>query len=129
MRLCQYEFQFQNEYMSYLENELDALLNIYSLDKQIVHIDNQIFILKKKDKNNFVLFSASSNSYVYLLIIRCDKDYENKLKKILLNLCKEIEENYGEDHKREVKDVYMQSDNWFFRFNDMYKIEKILGAL
>ncbi len=77
--------------------------------------------------NNFMLFSANKGSYVYLLIIRCEKKYEEELRKILLGICDEIEEDYDEDHRREVRDVFFETNNRFSRLEEKFKIEKLFN--
>lgn len=78
------------------------------------------FLLRKKDSKNFMLFSANQESYVYLLIVRCEKKYEEKLRQILLEICYDIEEDYGEDHKREVRDVLSEPDNRLSKLKEKY---------
>lgn len=124
MQLCQYEFQFQNEYMTDLERNIGDVLGIASNQENMIRKDNekQSFILRKKDSKNFMLFSANQASYVYLLIVRCEKKYEEQLREILLELCDEIEEEYGENHRREVRDVFLEQDNRFAQLEEKYKI-------
>lgn len=122
MDICQYEFQFQNEFMGTLEEKIGDLLEISINQENIFRIDKeqQSFLLRKKDSKNFMLFSANQESYVYLLIVRCEKKYEEKLKQILLEVCNGIEEDYGEDHKREVRDVLSEPDNRFSKLGEKY---------
>lgn len=124
MQLCQYEFQFQNEYMTYLEHNIGEVLGIASNQENMIRKDKekQSFILRKKDSKNFMLFSANQASYVYLLIVRCEKKYEEQLREILLELCDEIEEEYGENHIGEVRDVFLEQDNRFAQLEEKYKI-------
>lgn len=124
MQLCQYEFQFQNEYMTYLERNIGEVLGIASNQENMIRKDNekQSFILRKKDSKNFMLFSANQASYVYLLIVRCEKKYEEQLREILIELCDEIEEEYGENHIGEVRDVFLEQDNRFAQLEEKYKI-------
>lgn len=124
---CQYEFQFQNEFMGNLEEEIGELLGISISPEHMVRVDKgqHRFILRKKDNDNFMLFSAYRDNYVYLLIVRCEKKYEESLKKILLKVCDEIEEDYGEDHRREVKDVLCEANNEFVKLEETYKLSEL----
>ncbi len=92
--------------MEILDEEVSDLLEISSSLDNTVRVDTRdhTFILKKKDKKFYPIFSPWIKLY-YLLIVRCDKKYEEKLKSILLNVCAEIEDDYGEDHKKEVRNV------------------------
>lgn len=124
METCQYEFQFQNEFMGVLERKIGDLLDIpINQDNMLrINIESQSFILRKKDTENFMLFSANKESYIYLLIVRCEKKYEEKLKMILLEICDDIEEDYDEDHRREVRDVFLEEKNKFLKLEEKYKI-------
>lgn len=66
---------------------------------------------------------------MYLLIVRYNKKYEEKLRDILLEICDNIEEDYDEDHRGEVKDVFKETDTWFSRLEDKYKITKLLHMI
>lgn len=129
MQLCQYEFQFQNEYMMDLERNISYMLGLANNQKSMIRKDKekQSFILKKKNANNFMLFSAHQASYVYLLIVRCEKKHEKQLREILLELCDEIEEEYGENHRGEVRDVFLEQDNRYAQLEEKYKIEDLLS--
>ncbi len=50
MEVCQYEFQFQNEFMGTLERKIGELLNISISQENMIRIDKgqQSFIMKKK---------------------------------------------------------------------------------
>ncbi len=124
MEICQYEFQFQNEFMGIIERKIGDLLGISITQENMVRIDieKQSFIMRKKSSNNFMFFSANQASCVYLLIVRCEKKYEEKLRQILLEICDEIEEDYAEDHRREVKDVFSETNNRFSKLEEKYKI-------
>lgn len=126
MEVCQYEFQFQNEYMEAIERKLGDLLNIHISQENMVRIDiaQQSFILRKKDSKNFMLFSANQASYVYLVIVRCEKKYEEMLRQILLEVCDDIEEDYDEDHRCEVRDVLSDTNNRLLKLEEKYKIEE-----
>lgn len=124
MELCQYEFTFQDEYMGILDNEISDLLGITDSLNDFIRIDKRehSFILKKKNKENFVLFSVHGSSYIYLLIVRCEKKYEEKLKTILLKVCEEIEEDYGENHNKEIRNVINETNNWFLELQEQYDL-------
>lgn len=129
MEICQYEFQFQNEFMEILERKIGDLIGVSGEIGNMIRVDkdSQSFILKKKDSYNFMLFIAYKASYVYLLIVRCEKKYEDKLRQILLDVCDDIEEDYGEDHRREVRDILFEADNRFSIFEEQYKITEMFG--
>lgn len=131
MEICQYEFQFENEFMGILETKIGALLGISINQESMIRVDReqQSFILRKKDSENFMLFSANLANYMYLLIVRCDKKYEEKLRDILLEICDNIEEDYDEDHRREVKDVSDETDNQFSRLEEKYKITELFHII
>ena len=124
METCQYEFTFQDEYMEILDEKISNLLEVSDSLDGIIRVDKKehTFILKKKSKENFILYSVHGSSYIYLLIVRCDKKYEKKLKSILLKMCAEIKENYGEDHNKEVRDVINESNNWFLELQAQYDL-------
>lgn len=127
MDQCQYEFQFQNEYMNILEDRIGSLLGIVINEKNMLRVEKggQSFILRKKDKNNFMLFSANDCSYIYLVIVVCEKKFEEDLKEIFFDICMEIEEDYNEDHRHEVKDVKNTMDNWLNVFSKKYDVHKL----
>ena len=129
MEICQYEFQFQNEFMGELEQKIGDLFEITISPENMFRVDKekQSFILRKKDNKNFMLFSAHQASFVYLLVVRCEKIYEERLKDILLKICEEIEDDYGEDHRKEVEDVIAKADNRFSNLEEKYKINELLG--
>ncbi len=129
MEICQYEFTFQDEYMEILDEEVSGLLEISSSLDNAIRVDTRdhTFILKKKDKKNFIIYSIHGSSYMYLLIVKCEKKYEEKLKSILLNVCAEIEDDYGEDHKKEVRNVINESDNWFLKLQAQYDLIKMFN--
>ncbi len=129
MGVCQYEFQFYNEFMGILEREIGKLLGIEIDCRNIIKTDKgkQSFIFRKKDSQNFMLFSANQASYVYLVVIRCEKKYEEGLKKILLKVCNDIEEDYGENHRREVRDVYMEKNNRFIIMEEKFGIRELFN--
>lgn len=129
MEICQYEFQFQNEFMEILERKIGDLIGVSGEIGNMIRVDkdSQSFILKKKDYYNFMLFIAYKASYVYLLIVRCEKKYEDKLRQILLDVCDDIEEDYGEDHRREVRDILFEADNRFSIYEEQYKITEMFG--
>ena len=54
MELCQYEFQFQNEYRRDLECNIGDVLGIVINQENLIRkdIEKQSFILRKKDYNN-----------------------------------------------------------------------------
>ena len=130
MEICQYEFQFQNEFMGIIERRIGDLLGISINQENIVRVDaeKQSFILRRKDAKNFMLFSSKQGSYVYLLIVRCEKKYEEKLRHILLDVCDDIEEDYDEDHRREVRDVFLEINNRFSQLKERYKIEELCNT-
>ncbi|MBD5135217.1 MAG: hypothetical protein HDT39_04545 [Lachnospiraceae bacterium] len=129
MEICQYEFQFQNEFMGIIEKRIGGLLDVSINQENMIRIDKeqQSFILRRKDSENFMLFSANQASYVYLLIVRCEKKYEEDLRHILLEICDDIEEDYGEDHRREVRDVVLEKSNRFSKLEEKYKISKMFN--
>ena len=128
METCQYEFQFENEFMGILEMRISNLLGIPINQENMIRVDQgqQSFILWKKNSENFMLFSANLEGYMYLLIVRCEKKYEDGLREILLEICDDIEEDYDEDHRREVKDVFKESNNQFSKLEEKYNIIKLL---
>lgn len=129
MEICQYEFQFQNEFMGIIERRIGDLLGISTNQDNVDRVDkeNQSFIMKRKDSKNFMLFSANCASYVYLLIVRCEKRYEEELKQILLEICDDIEEDYDEDHRREVRDVFLEKNNRFSKLEEKYNIVELFN--
>lgn len=129
MDTCQYEIQFQNEYMDILEKKIGSLLGISISEGNMMRFnkEGERFILRKKDDRNYMLFSVYKDSYVYLLIVTCEKKYEEKLRTILLQICDDIEDDYGEDHRKEVTDVSFKSDSWLKKINKKYDLSKIFG--
>lgn len=129
MDICQYEFQFQNEFMGVLERRVGDLLGVSLKQDNMVRIDKegQSFILRRKNSKNFMFFSANKKSYVYLLIVRCEKKYEERLRRILLDVCDDIEEDYNEDHRKEVRDVLLEESNRFIKLEEKYKITELFN--
>lgn len=129
MRICQYEFQFENEFMEVIEKRVGDLLDISLAQEKIVKFGEgkQTIIFQSKNSENFMLFYMNQVSYMYLLIVRCEKKYEEKLKSILLEVCDEIDDEYDEDHRWEVKDVLGDSHNNFSKLEEKYKIKELFG--
>lgn len=129
MEVCQYEFQFQNEFMGIIEEKIGELLEISIDSENMIRVNTkqQSFILRRKDDKNFMLFSANEASYVYLLIVRCEKKYEEKLRQILFEICDDIEEDYEEDHRSEVKDVFLEINSRFSKLEKKFKITELFN--
>ena len=57
MKICQYEFQFEDEFMNKIRDEVSKLLDI-PMDNMIrKNINGEIFILRKDTENKYMLFS------------------------------------------------------------------------
>lgn len=115
--------------MEILERKIGDLIGVSVEKGNMIRVDKDrySFILRKKDSNNFMLFIAHKASYIYVLIVRCEKKYEEKLRQILLDVCDDIEEDYGEDHRREVRDILFEADNRLSTLEEQYKITEMFG--
>lgn len=127
MNICQYEFQFQNEFMNEIETKIGRILGveINREKKCIIEREDHSFILRKRDSNNFMLFSAKKNNCNYLMIVRCEKMYEEEIKTVLYEVCDEIEDDYDENHRKEVIDVFGKESNRFIKLEKKYNISKL----
>lgn len=68
MEICQYEFQFQNEFMGIIEKRIGDLLGISITQENMVRIDieKQSFIMRRKNSNNFMFFRQIKRvMYIY----------------------------------------------------------------
>ena len=128
MKICQYEFQFENEFMEIIEEKLSKLLNI-SIENFIrKDISNgEIFILEKTTENNYMLFATHKASCTCVVIIRCDVIHENDIRKLLFDICDEIEEEYDEDHRKEVVNVFGNSDTYLKDLEKRHKVSSLFG--
>ena len=127
MKICQYEFQFQDEFMERIESGISKLLNI-SLDNIIKKkFKSEALLLRKDTENNYMLFLAHESSLSYLVIIRCDAIHENEIQKLLFEICDEIEEEYDEDHRREVVNVFGNSNTFLKDLEKDYQISSLFG--
>ena len=127
MKICQYEFQFQDEFMERIEEEISKLLNIPMNDMIKKDINGVMFLLRKATENDYMLFVAHKSSYVYAVIIRCETIYENDIRKLLFHICDEIEEEYDEDHRKEVVNVFGDSDTYLKDLEKRHKISSLFG--
>ena len=73
MEICQYEFQFQNEFMGIIERRIGDLLGISITQENMVRIDieKQSFIMRKKSSNNFMFFSEGCLYWAVLVLFLC----------------------------------------------------------
>ena len=127
MKICQYEFLFQNEFMGTIESEVSKLLNI-SMDNMIrKDINDVMFLLRKTTENNYMLFVAHKSSYVYAVILRCDAIHENDIRKLLFDICDEMKEEDDEDHRGEVVNVFGNSDTYLKDLEKRYKVSSLFG--
>ena len=127
MKICQYEFLFQNEFMGTIESEVSKLLNI-SMDNMIrKDINDVMFLLRKTTENNYMLFVAHKSSYVYAVILRCNAIYENDIQKLLFDICDEIEEEYDEDHRDEVVNVFGNEKTHLKNLEEIYQVSSLFG--
>ena len=128
MEICQYEFQFENEFMEIIEEKLSKLLNI-SIENFIrKDISNgEIFILEKATENNYMLFATHEASCTCVVIIRCDAIHENDIRKLLFGICDEMEEDDDEDHRKEVVNVFGNSDTYLKDLEKRHKVSSLFG--
>lgn len=47
----------------------------------------------------------------------------------MLEICDNIEEDYDEDHRGEVKDVFKKTDTWFLRLEEKYQVTELLHMI
>ena len=128
MKICQYEFQFENEFMEIIEEKLSKLLNI-SIENFIrKDISNgEIFILEKTTENNYMLFATHKASCTCVVIIRCDVIHENDIRQLLFDICDEMEEEDDEDHRKEVVNVFGNSDTYLKDLEKRHKVSSLFG--
>lgn len=127
MKICQYEFQFQDKFMERIEEEISKLLNIPMNDMIRKDFKNETLILRKGTENNYMLFLVHESSPLYLVIIRCNTIYESEIRKLLFDICDEIEEEYDEDHRREVVNVFGNSNTFLKDLEKDYQISSLFG--
>lgn len=123
---CQYEFSFPNEYTDELINSISELTNIKENDihDNILKYDSndEMIYVVKDNKENFILTKYNKKHWMYLVIIRCDEKYSKEIEKILCYINEDIEENYGEDHSKEINNVINNTKTFFYRIDKQYKI-------
>lgn len=47
----------------------------------------------------------------------------------MLEICDDIEEDYDEDHRRKVKDVFSETNNRFSKLEKRYKIGELFNIV
>ncbi len=125
MKICQYEFQFQYEFMEKIEEKISKLLNIPINDMIRKDFKDETLILRKATENNYMLFLAHEGSLSYLVIIRCNVIYESEIQKLLFDICDEIEEEYDEDHRDEVINVFENTKTFLKDLEKDYQISSL----
>ena len=127
MKICQYEFLFESEFVIKIDTKLSKLLNI-SMDNMIrKDINGEMFALRKATENNYILFVAHESSLLYLVIIRCNAIYENEIQKFLFEICEEMEDCYDQDHRGEVVNVFGNSDTYLKDLEKRHKVSSLFG--
>ena len=86
-----------------------------------------MFLLRKATENNYMLFVAHESSYVYTVILRCDAIHENDIRKLLFDICDEMEEEDDEDHRKEVVNVFGNSDTYLKDLEKRHKVSSLFG--
>ena len=127
MKICQYEFQFQDKFMERIEEEISKLLNIPMNDMIRKDFKNETLILRKGTENNYMLFATHKASCTCVVIIRCDVIHENDIRKLLFDICDEMEEEDDEDHRKEVVNVFGNSDTYLKDLEKRYKVSSLFG--
>ena len=51
--------------------------------------------------------------------------YEEEIKTVLYEVCDEIEDDYDENHRKEVIDVFGKESNRFIKLEKKYNISKL----
>ncbi len=130
MHTCHYEFQYDNIYWTELE---EAILKLFAFSPEdyTEYVGSELaFILYKKDKNNFVLFKQHRCIDLQLVIVKCDKRYEEALRKIFYDICElaeeDFEESYVDNYRAMIKDVSGEDRTFFSDFVEEYKLTGLL---
>ncbi len=127
MQICQYEFQFEDEFMNRIRDEISKLLNI-PIDNVIrKNIAGEMFILRKDTENKYILFASHKTSCMCLVIIRCNVTYEKEIQKLLFDICHKMEDCYDEDHRKEVINVFGNTKTHLKNLEELYKISSLFG--
>lgn len=105
MKYCKYNFTFYNEYMEDIEEGLCEIMRLCSGDKNSFYFEtNQEKIYLISDDNGAIIFTSYPNSYIYMVSILAKSSFKEKIEEFLFYICDEIEEDYGENHRHEIKD-------------------------
>ncbi len=129
MKICQYEFQFEDEFMNKIRDEVSKLLDI-PMDNMIrKNINGEIFILRKDTENKYMLFAPHKTSCMCLVIIRCDTTHEKEIQKLLFDICEGMEDCYDEDHRDEVINVFGNEKTHLKNLEEIYRVSSIIRAI
>lgn len=130
MKMCQYEFSFQNDYFGEIKKNIGEVTGITEKDTEDIfrcESEKEMIYGIRGRNGSFIIFACNKASYVYLMIVRCDEKYAEQVEKILYSLNDEIEDDYDEDHSQEIRNVINCSETFFQRIDNDYNISDKLN--
>jgi hypothetical protein len=92
--------------MDTIEQGLCNIMNICEVEKKsnnFGRIEEKVYMVNDKE-TGAIIFVSYPNSYVYMVCIFAQVSLKQEIEEFLYNLCDEMEDDYGEDHRKEVKE-------------------------
>lgn len=110
--MVQYEMYFTNEYV---EEILHDLMSIIKIDVKKKDIEVAMQEKDKNSQNNLLIFEKNGNlvcidcndrNWIFPLVVRCQEEYANAIKEIMLKWDNLIREEYGQELTNDMQNVY-----------------------
>ena len=106
-----YYFIFENDYMDDIIRRLCFIFNISQEKNSIIYKDDfdQAYVLNA-DGEGLACVLAANSSYVYAVYIFSKAAYQKEIEGMLSDLCDEIEDEYGDDRRKLINSITLDSD-------------------
>lgn len=126
--MIQFEMYFTNEYIKEILTDLANAMKLYfqevDVEKAMQERDKQSSnnILLVKEGERFICIDCNDKDWIFPLIVRCDENEAQKLKKIMLKWDNLIREEYDQELTSDILNVYKKDDNLLKRIEKYYNI-------
>ena len=126
--MIQFEMYFTNEYIKEILTDLANAMKLYfqevDMKKAMQERDKQSSnnILLVKEGERFICIDCNDKDWIFPLIVRCDENEAQKLKKIMLKWDNLIREEYDQELTSDILNVYKKDDNLLKRIEKYYNI-------